>query len=467
MTKRSFAKIGAVIFFLYLIPYVTATARQIKLDSTTQEKIAREYVDAFNSGDESRMREFILTNISPDALKDRPVEARIERYKTMRTDMKSLEIQKLISSGEHGVDVLVKTGNSEVLTFGFEFDTSHKLTLMHVTMGEQEPQETGPGMTKQELVSAIENYLSERVRSDKFSGTVLVARDTKILFEHAYGFADKRFNTPNRIETKFNLGSINKFFTRLAIAQLVESGKLSFDDLIIKLLPDYPNKTAAGSVTIKQLLEMTSGLGDFFNAKYEATPKENIRSLHDYLSLFADDTLLFQPGTRRQYSNAGYIVLGLIIEKITGKDYYTYMRENVFKRAGMLNTDSYPMDEITPNLATGYTHPDTDSTKWISNIYTAPGRGSSAGGGYSTIDDLFKFIQALRNGKLLSPKYSQWMVTSDLPATDPALPLKKGDFGIAGGKGRGIVFAHGRVVKSCAEDELVESLIREVEKSSR
>lgn len=138
---------------------------------------------------------------------------------------------------------------------------------------------------------------------------MLVARDTSIIFLRVYGYADKRFNVPNRTDTKFNLGSINKFFTKVAIGQLAVQGKLLFDDKLIKHLPDYPNKSIAEKVTIGQLLTMTSGLGDFFSEKYDQTPKDKIRTLQDYLHLFVGEPLVFEPGTQQRYSNAGYIVL--------------------------------------------------------------------------------------------------------------------------------------------------------------
>ncbi len=420
-----------ILFLIFLIVY--SGKPQTKFPDSPEGKIAASYIQTFNNGKEKDWRQFFLENVSEKELKERSIESRVERSLIMQKELKSFEVQKLISSSEKELSLLVKAENGEILTISFKFGPMHKLTGIHIMMGEVASEETGPPMSKTDVINAIETYLSELVQSDKFSGTVFAARDTNIVFKNAYGFADKRFNTPNKINTKFNLGSINKFFTRLAIAQLAESGKLSFDDFIIEHLPDYPNKMIAEKVTIKHLLEMTSGLGDFFGEKYQMLPKDKIRNLKDYLYLFSQDTLLFKPGTNRRYSNAGYIVLGLIIEKISGIDYYTYVKENIYKPAGMENTDSYPMDAITPNLATGYTHPEGDSINWISNIYTAPGRGSSAGGGYSTVDDLYKFIQALRYGKLLSPKYSAWMLTGDLPTNDPELPLKKGDFGIAGG----------------------------------
>jgi CubicO group peptidase (beta-lactamase class C family) len=217
---------------------------------------------------------------------------------------------------------------------------------------------------------------------------------------------------PNRLDTKFNLGSINKIFTQIAIQQLVEQSKLSLDDTLGKHLPDYPNKQAAEKVTIKHLLNMQSGIGDFFGPKYEATPKNRIRSIKDYLPLFADQPLLFEPGSDRRYSNGGYVVLGAIIERITGQSYYDYVREHIFKPAGMNDTDSYEVEAVVPNLATGYIR--NESGARISNVYTKPARGSSAGGGYSTAEDLLKFSLALQVGKLLQANNANRMLGGGL-----------------------------------------------------
>jgi CubicO group peptidase (beta-lactamase class C family) len=423
----------SLIVVLSVLLLFSVSFGQIKLPDTPEGNIVSSYLRIFNAGDEPALRDFFTANITELGLKERPIESRIERFRTLRNDLKSFELQSVLGVTETEITVLVKSGTGELLTLGFMFEPQHRLSGIRVLMGEAPSEEFGPPLSKKELIDEIERFLAGRVKEDKFSGTVLVAHNQDIVFTGAYGSGEKRFNTPNAIETKYNLGSINKFFTRLAIAQLAQARRLSFDDLLIRHLPDYPNKSVAEKITIKQLLEMTSGLGDFFNEQYERTPKEKIRTLGDYLTLFVSDPLLFEPGTNHRYSNAGYIVLGLVIEHVSGLDYYTYIRENIFKPAEMVNTDWYQMDGITPNLATGYTHPDGDSASWISNIYSAPGRGSSAGGGYSTVGDLYKFIRALQNGKLLSAKYSAWMLSGEIPVSDPELPLKKGDLGIAGG----------------------------------
>jgi D-alanyl-D-alanine carboxypeptidase len=407
---------------------------QVNLPDTRQGNTVREFIAAFNSGDDAAMRQFFLDNVSKEGLADRPADVRVERMKMFRNDAKSLTLLKVLDTSATSMAVLAKSGKGETLTLTFNFDPTpqHSLVGFGIEMGEQGPT-GGPPVSKKEFLKSVEGRVDAAVRDGKFSGAALIAHGNSVLLKKAYGTADKRFNVPNRTDTKFNLGSINKFFTRMAIAQLAQAGKLSLDKPVITYLPDYPSRTVAEKVTIEQLISMKSGMGDFFGEKFTNTPKDKIRTLNDYLQFFVNDSLLFEPGTQRRYSNAGYIVLGLIVERLSGQDYYTYVHDHIFKPALMNNSDWFASDAVTPNLATGYTHPERDEHTWISNIHELPGRGSSAGGGYSTLDDLYSFIHALLGGKLLNARYSEWMLTSMLPQTDPPLPLKHGGIGIAGG----------------------------------
>lgn len=241
-----------------------------------------------------------------------------------------------------------------------------------------------------EGLAGFEAYLGEMARRDLFSGTVLVARGNETLLQKSFGLADKERGTANAVDTRYNLGSINKIFTHVALLQLRRDGKIDFSKTLRTYLPDYPS-TIADQITIRQLLEMSSGMGDVFGPEYDAMPKERLRTLSDYLPLFADKPLEFEPGTRRRYSNAGYIVLGLVIEKLSGMSYYDYVKAKIFTPAGMSDTDSYPADARTPRRATGYAGAKHDKT----NLDTLPGRGSSAGGGYSTAGDMLRFTRAL------------------------------------------------------------------------
>ena len=239
---------------------------------------------------------------------------------------------------------------------------------------------------------SIASDLTRAADAAHFSGVILLAEDGKPVLLKAWG-------ANNHTDTKFNLGSINKIFTQVAIGQLAQAGKLALDDNVRKHLPDYPSPIA-DKITIRQLVEHRSGMGDFFGPEYMATPPSKIRKLSDYLPLFVNKPLEFEPGTDRRYSNAGYIVLGLIIERETGQSYYDYVRDHIFKPLGMKNTDSYFLDENVPNRATPITKREKAEL---------PGRGSSAGGGYSTAGDLLRFAQGLRAGKLLDQERTDWV----------------------------------------------------------
>ncbi|HKR63926.1 MAG TPA: serine hydrolase domain-containing protein [Thermoanaerobaculia bacterium] len=244
-----------------------------------------------------------------------------------------------------------------------------------------------------DLTAAVNTYVDALVARDLFSGTVLVARDGKPLFFKSYGLANKDTATPNTNDTKYNIGSINKIFTRTALLQLRDEGKIDFTKPLRTYLPDYPSDIA-DRVTIQQLLDMTSGMGDIFGPEFDATPKDRLRSLNDYARLFANKPLEFEPGTSRRYSNAGYIVLGLVIEKLSGMSYYDYVHTKIFAPLGMTDTAYYAQDEIVPRRATGYAKGE-DGVRHT-NVFTLPGRGSSAGGGYSTATDLLRFVTGAR-----------------------------------------------------------------------
>jgi D-alanyl-D-alanine carboxypeptidase len=384
------------------------------------------YIEAFNSGSPDRMKEFFETHFAASALQETPVAQRLTRYENGRLQLKSLSVERVIAERPWQTHVLVKTGNgtSVILRGMIEKTPPFKLLAIMLELVE-DPDNIDvpdPKADEREFVAAVRGFLEERTKADEFSGVVLVARNGRVLFHEVYGYADRDRKIPNRKDTKFNLGSINKNFTRVAIHQLADRGKLSLDDPIKKFLPDYPNAQAAEKVTVRYLLSMTSGIGDFFGARYDATPKEKIRALQDYLPLFADRPLEFEPGTNNRYSNGGYVVLGLIIEKASGRDYYDYVRENIFKPCGMSDTDSYPRDADVPNLARGYTREGRTGKGRVLNHATLPGRGSSAGGGYSTAEDLLKYVQALKDGKIALPDSASGLaIAGGAPGINSAL----------------------------------------------
>lgn len=407
---------------------ISSSAQNTDLSALSKSeggKRVLEYFSAFNSGDEQKLKKFFLENLTAESLKQRPVEPRLEFHRQVRNDFQAFEIKKILSAGETEITLLVagKNGGWAQYSFLFEKNPPHKFLGWQIEQTDApeiaEKPETNAPTNSAEFVSAVDKYLNNLAADDKFSGVVLVAKDDKPIFSKAYGLADKANKTPNNPETKFNLGSINKIFTRIAIGQLVRQGKISFADKLGKFLPDYANKEAAEKVTIRHLVTMKSGIGDFFGAKFMAMPKDKLRQNSDFIPLFADKPLAFEPGTKEQYSNGGYILLGAIIEKVTRQSYYDYVRENIFKVAGMNGTDSFETDKMPANTANGYTRRNPNG-ELINNVNTRPFRGSAAGGGYSNAEDLLKFSVALKSGKLSVPD-------------DDGNPRNDGGLGIAGG----------------------------------
>lgn len=319
----------------------------------------------------------------------------------------------------------------------------------------------------------FETIFQKLVNENRFSGVVLVAEGDKIVFERAYGMANKSFNVPNQMDTKFNIGSLNKLITKIVILQLHQKGLLDFDDPVGKFLPEFP-EAIAKKVKVKHLISFTSGLGDYFNEKFTAS-LGRLRKVDDFVPFFIDDELLFEPGEKMQYSNAGYVVLGKIIEVITGQDYYEYVRENIYHPAGMNDTDHYEVDSITPNMAIGYTwHTScescapsdlTSSNDRRCNFFAIGSRGSPAGGGYSTAYDLLKFDRAITQETLLDTEHSE-MVLRPLDAPPDSRPKS---IIMAGGASGLIAFymkflqsGHTVIVLSNYDPEDVEPVVNEI-----
>jgi D-alanyl-D-alanine carboxypeptidase len=256
-------------------------------------------------------------------------------------------------------------------------------------------------MAQADALAALADHAEQRAGAGEFSGAVLVARHGKVLFQDAWGRADRKAGTANTPATRFRIGSMNKMFTAVATLQLVEAGKLALDDRIGKHLPDYPNKEVAAKVTVRHLLTHTGGTGDIFGPAFERK-RLALREHRDYLKLYGSRGLTHEPGARFEYSNYGFVLLGALIERVSGMSYYDYVGEQVFRRAGMTSTGSLPESVDVPNRAVGYTRSSPAGGAWVPNTDTLPWRGTAAGGGYSTVGDLLRFAQALGSGRLIS-----------------------------------------------------------------
>lgn len=264
-------------------------------------------------------------------------------------------------------------------------------------------------------------------QSKQYSGTVLITMHGKIRFQGACGLASRGFSASNTISTKFNLGSIGKLFTIVSIAQLIEENKLSLNTQVKKVIPSWLPMKMGNQITVGQLLIHASGLGNFMQDKRWQLGADSglYNTTNAYQPLVSDEKLLFKPGTSQSYSNSGYIILGKLIEKISGLSYKEYIQKNIFNPAGMHNTGIWPLDDIVKNRAVGYYYScQKRNCKWKNNYFQAPYIGTSAGGAYSTVGDLFKFSQFLYHHQLLNKNFTKKILSTTVSRPSKKLIVK-------------------------------------------
>jgi len=279
-------------------------------------------------------------------------------------------------------------------------------------------------------LSELGTFIDDLAQADRFSGVVLIAKNNEIVFQKACGKADQENDVANCIETSFDIASMGKMFTGVAIAQLVENKKLSYKDRLVSILPTL-SEDIFGTITIEQLLTHSSGLGDIFGPAFFAI-KDTAKTLQSYVNLSINEPLLFEPGTDVKYSNYAYILLGAVIEKVSGESYYDYIDTHIFKAVDMDFSDFDEGDQVNPNAAIGYALLKAPPN---AKMPPPPGRvnnkrmigikGTSAGGVFSSATDLLTFSLALQKGKLISKKSfknaSRGKVSVPKPPTPPGM----------------------------------------------
>lgn len=266
----------------------------------------------------------------------------------------------------------------------------------------------------------VENPISDGMEQLEFSGVALWKRDE--LWSAAKGFADRANERPNALTTRFGIASGSKIFTAVAVCQLVEEGKISLEDTLSRLLPEvFPNF----EVTIHQLLTHTSGIPDYFDEKtmgdfeelWIQHPMYLMRSGADFLPLFQHEPMMFSPGEKFHYNNAGFIALGLVVEKITGQDFTNVVEERVFARADMDNAGYFRLDRLPAQTAFGYI--EKEGT-WRTNQYAIPIKGGADGGAFVTANDMAKFWDRLMDYTLLSEAMTKKLLTAHVSAEEGA-----------------------------------------------
>ncbi|HET9951851.1 MAG TPA: serine hydrolase domain-containing protein [Candidatus Eisenbacteria bacterium] len=336
--------------------------------------------------------------------------------------------------------------------FQFRYDTEppHRLTQLVFIAEVAEPVYLpNSALASPEALAWLNGYVDKLVREDDLSGALLVARGDSVLFQRYFGHEDAGRSRPVRAETRFNLGSGNKMFTALVVMRLVEEGKLRLDQPISEFFPDFPDTHVTKAITIRQLLAHSSGLGDYLTEAFERDGRRATR-LEEFVPFayaeFRANGSYFAPGSEHRYSNTGFLLLGRIIETITGKDYYDVVRETIYAPLGMSRTDHYLADGSVPDLARPLTRAPADSgaTPGEGSWVEAPHglRGTSAGGGFSTCADILRFARALVAGRVVSPAALAAMTTPQ-PPLEGAMSAYGLGFLLESSLGGRLSFGHG------------------------
>lgn len=373
---------------------------------------AREVLDVLNKADVALYLRYAQESFTPQFRDAVPAEQRAGNYNDVisRSGTLTAHSARLYTPPlpDTHATLVVRTGLSEqwlAIVLDVEEAAPHRIAALSIDRA-RAPSDIPKGdvLTDARIAEELGAYVGRLAQQDGFSGAVLLAKDGKPLVALAVGQANRDFKAPNTLDTKFNLGSMNKMFTAVAVLQLAEQGKLSLGDTLAQHLDSsWLSQDILGRVTIRNVLSHTSGLGSYFNDVFWRTSRAEFRAVNDYKPLVVGETLAFEPGTEQRYSNTGFLIAGAIVEKACGGDYFDYIRRNVTGPAGMTSTDCYELDHVNENLAVGYERrAGPGGREYLNNIFAHVIRGGPAGGGYSTVTDLLRFDQALRGGKLLT-----------------------------------------------------------------
>lgn len=272
---------------------------------------------------------------------------------------------------------------------------------------------------KANLLDIVSN-IQEKI---DFSGSVYVVQNDNILIKESFGYANRSEQIQNTSETRYGIASGCKLFTAIAICQLVEAGKITVDSMLGECL-DFDFKHFDKNITIHHLLTHTSGVADYFDEdvmddfeelwiKY---PMYHLKNLSDFLPLFQDEQMKNPVGEKFHYNNAGFILLGLIVEKISGLRFTEYVEKHIFTKANMTDSGYFSFDCLPQKTALGYI--DEANGTWRTNIYSLPVKGGSDGGAYVTVSDMAKLWNALFSYQLLSKNITKLMLNEHVMTSE-------------------------------------------------
>lgn len=347
------------------------------------------WLAAFNSGDRAQLEALV---------KRYPHERNLDDTLQFRDEVGGFVLIRREPGDASTARALLREGNSETyvrmqVTLPAQGPAKFDLNAIPT------PEDLRPArLAQQQAIAATVAHTDADAAKDLFAGAMLIGQGDQILLQKAWGYADRASKQPMTVDTRLRLGSMNKMITSVATLQLVQAGKLSLDGTVGDYLKQYPNADIR-KVTVRQLLSHRGGTGDIFGPDFDRE-RLNLRTHADYVRLYGARGPIHPPGEKRSYSNYGFVLLGAIIEAVSGQSYYDYVDQHIYAKAGMRDSGSLPESEPVKNRARPYMR---ERGQWVDAKDTLPYRGMAAGGGYSTVGDLFRFARALQNGTLVDP----------------------------------------------------------------
>ena len=391
-------------------------------------------VAVLTAGDPDGYERWAQEQLVPTLLARRTPEQRRQFLTRFRSDVGSIGEVNVAPTGPWAADVTLRGSGraTVVIHFALEPEPPHRVVNLgtSVEVGGDGPKSELPappdvrGVTDgTQLAKRLDPYLARLAADGGLSGVVSVAHDGQALYTRAYGLADEEKKVANTPSTRFNVASIGKIFTQVAVYQLVAQGQLALTDTVARRLPDYPNAAAAAKITVQQLLDHQAGVANIFGAPRD--PDRPPRSNREWFARVAPLPLDFEPGTQTRYCNGCYVVLGEIVAAVSGRPYEKYLARHLFGPAGMTDTAFLAGSDPVAGQAVEYTR----GPGGLEKTSLGPGaHGSAAGGVYSTVSDLLAFDNALRGYRLLDRQGTARVLGGDVEG-----PRAEAAIGIAGG----------------------------------
>ena len=428
-------KFAVILLTATLLSGARSQEPETELPQSCPGRAAKALVAAVNAADEGAVDRWTKEYLSTELFHDWTPQRFRRMLLKLREQSGGVEVVRVLGRPEpHYLTILLRPRRKgpdlgvELIEHSTQKGRLHALDLH--PFFPPPPGDTGAPTEKlpdSELALLLEKRLTAASEADRFSGVTLIARGDRMLLHRAYGRAGGEANPANTLETRFHTGSVGKMFTAVAVAQLVEAGKLKYEDTLETVLPGFLPEVLGEKVTLNQLLTHTAGIPDVF-ASPQRKKGIDYRTLEENLALVRGLPLDFEPGTRHQYSNGGFSVLAAVVQRVAGMPFARYVREMIYRPAGMDAADAAAYEKRP--WAVGFSHQvETDPLGIEARRPNGDGRGPAPGempgfgAGYLTAQDLFRFFRALRTGKLLKAEGVEQLV---VPRVEIGGPLRMG-----------------------------------------